>query len=112
VELQVVRQRSRRADTTPDGKPFSWQGRLRVVGGRTNVWARQSCASASRISTASRSTNCGEDWPLSYTIWQCYDIVEDYVRISGQAENVPEPARRSFPSGDADELCGDAAPHA
>src|ERR1700747_1832670 len=28
--------------TTPDGKPFSWQGRTRVVGGRTNVWGRQS----------------------------------------------------------------------
>ena len=28
--------------TTPDDKPFSWQGRMRVVGGRTNVWGRQS----------------------------------------------------------------------
>ena len=28
--------------TTADDKPFSWQGRLRVVGGRTNVWGRQS----------------------------------------------------------------------
>ena len=28
--------------TTPDDKPFSWQGRTRVVGGRTNVWGRQS----------------------------------------------------------------------
>jgi len=28
--------------TTPADKPFSWQGRLRLVGGRTNVWARQS----------------------------------------------------------------------
>ena len=27
--------------TTPDDKPFSWQGRTRVVGGRTNVWGRQ-----------------------------------------------------------------------
>jgi choline dehydrogenase-like flavoprotein len=24
--------------TNPTDKPFSWQGRLRVVGGRTNVW--------------------------------------------------------------------------
>ena len=28
--------------TTPADKPFSWQGRLRLVGGRTNVWAPQS----------------------------------------------------------------------
>src|SRR5438093_9675029 len=27
---------------TPEGKPFSWQGRLRVTGGRTNVWGRVS----------------------------------------------------------------------
>ena len=28
--------------TTPEDKPFSWQGRMRVIGGRTNVWGRQS----------------------------------------------------------------------
>ena len=28
--------------TTPAGKPFTWQGRMRVTGGRTNVWGRQS----------------------------------------------------------------------
>ena len=28
--------------TTPAGRPFSWQGRTRMVGGRTNVWGRQS----------------------------------------------------------------------
>ena len=28
--------------TTAAGKPFSWQGRMKVVGGRTNVWGRQS----------------------------------------------------------------------
>jgi len=27
--------------TNPTDKPFSWQGRTRVVGGRTNVWGRQ-----------------------------------------------------------------------
>ena len=27
---------------TPKDKPFSWQGRTRLVGGRTNVWGRQS----------------------------------------------------------------------
>ena len=28
--------------TTPRDKPFAWMGRMRVVGGRTNVWGRQS----------------------------------------------------------------------
>ena len=42
IQLRLVRQRSRRPYTTAEGKPFSWQGRLRVTGGRTNVWGRQS----------------------------------------------------------------------
>ena len=28
--------------TTAQGKPFSWQGRTRIIGGRTNIWGRQS----------------------------------------------------------------------
>src|SRR6059058_3457057 len=28
--------------TTPSDMPFSWEGRMRITGGRTNVWGRQS----------------------------------------------------------------------
>ena len=77
--------------TTPDGKPFSWQGRLRVVGGRTNVWARQSYRFSEQDLHGKSFDGYGEDWPLSYRdLAPYYDIVEDYVGISGQAENVPE----------------------
>jgi choline dehydrogenase-like flavoprotein len=77
--------------TTPDGKPFSWQGRLRVVGGRTNVWARQSYRFSEQDLHGKSFDGYGEDWPLSYKdLAPYYDIVEDYVGISGQAENVPE----------------------
>jgi glucoside 3-dehydrogenase (cytochrome c) catalytic subunit len=77
--------------TTPDGKPFSWQGRLRVVGGRTNVWARQSYRFSDQDLHGKSFDGYGEDWPLSYKdLAPYYDIVEDYVGISGQAENVPE----------------------
>lgn len=77
--------------TTPDGKPFSWQGRLRVVGGRTNVWARQSYRFSEQDLHGKSFDGYGEDWPLSYgDLAPYYDIVEDYVGISGQSENVPE----------------------
>jgi choline dehydrogenase-like flavoprotein len=77
--------------TTPDGKPFSWQGRLRVVGGRTNVWARQSYRFSDQDLHGKSFDGYGEDWPLSYgDLAPYYDIVEDYVGISGQIENVPE----------------------
>jgi choline dehydrogenase-like flavoprotein len=77
--------------TTPDGKPFSWQGRLRVVGGRTNVWARQSYRFSEQDLHGKSFDGYGEDWPLSYRdLAPYYDIVEDYVGISGQAESVPE----------------------
>jgi len=77
--------------TTPDGKPFSWQGRLRVVGGRTNVWARQSYRFSDQDLHGKSFDGHGDDWPIAYKdVAPYYDIVEDYVGISGQAENVPE----------------------
>jgi choline dehydrogenase-like flavoprotein len=77
--------------TTPEGKPFSWQGRLRVVGGRTNVWGRQSYRFSDQDLHGKSFDGYGEDWPVSYRdLAPYYDIVEDYVGISGQSEQVPE----------------------
>jgi len=77
--------------TTPKDKPFSWQGRLRVVGGRTNVWGRQSYRLSDLDLKAKSHDGYGDDWPLSYAdLAPYYDIVEEYVGISGQAEGVPE----------------------
>jgi choline dehydrogenase-like flavoprotein len=77
--------------TTPDGKPFSWQGRMRVVGGRTNVWGRQSYRFSDQDLHGKSFDGCGEDWPIAYSdLVPYYDLVENYVGISGQAENVPE----------------------
>ena len=73
--------------TTPGDKPFSWQGRLRVVGGRTNVWGRQSYRFSQQDLKGKSFDGYGEDWPLSYDdLAPDYDIVEEYVGISGQAE--------------------------
>jgi choline dehydrogenase-like flavoprotein len=77
--------------TTPGGKPFSWQGRLRVIGGRTNVWGRQSYRLSDLDFKAKSHDGYGDDWPISYAdLAPYYDIVEEYVGISGQAEGVDE----------------------
>ncbi len=77
--------------TNPDDKPFSWQGRTRVVGGRTNVWGRQSYRLSEQDLKGKSFDGYGEDWPLSYKdLVPYYELVEDYVGITGQAENVPE----------------------
>ena len=52
--------------TTPEGKPFSWQGRMRITGGRTNVWARQSYRFSDLDFKAASFDGWGVDWPLGY----------------------------------------------
>jgi choline dehydrogenase-like flavoprotein len=86
--------------TTPDDKPFSWQGRVRVVGGRTNVWGRQSYRFSDQDLHGKSFDGFGDDWPISYKdLVPYYELVEDYVGISGQAENVPElPDSRFHPA--------------
>jgi choline dehydrogenase-like flavoprotein len=77
--------------TTAAGKPFSWQGRMQVVGGRTNVWGRQSYRMSDLDFKAASHDGFGEDWPLSYgDVAPYYDIIEDYVGITGIAEGVYE----------------------
>ena len=77
--------------TTPKGKPFSWQGRMRVTGGRTNVWGRQSYRLSDLDLKSASYDGFGEDWPLAYAdLAPYYDLVEDYVGITGIAEGVDE----------------------
>ena len=77
--------------TTPGDKPFSWQGRMRITGGRTNVWGRQSYRLSDLDFKAASFDGFGEDWPLGYDdLAPYYDLVEEYVGISGQAEGVYE----------------------
>ena len=77
--------------TTTADKPFSWQGRTRLVGGRTNVWGRQSYRFSEQDLKGRSFDGEGADWPLSYAdLAPYYDLVERYVGVSGQAEQVPE----------------------
>lgn len=76
--------------TTPEGKPFSWQGRMRVTGGRTNVWGRHSYRFSQQDLKGYSFDGHGIDWPLDYQdLVPYYEIVEDYVGISGMVENHP-----------------------
>jgi choline dehydrogenase-like flavoprotein len=86
--------------TTAKDKPFSWQGRLRVTGGRTVVWGRQSYRMGDLDFKAASRDGFGEDWPLAYAdLEKYYDLVEDYVGISGLAEGLAElPDSRFHPA--------------
>jgi len=77
--------------TTAQGKPFSWQGRMRVTGGRTNVWGRHSYRFSQQDLKGFSFDGHGADWPLDYNdLVKYYELVEDYVGISGMVENNPE----------------------
>src|SRR6185437_10251107 len=72
--------------STPPDKPFTWQ-RLRIVGGRTLVWGRQSYRLSDLDFKAASHDGYGQNWPISYKdLAPYYDIVEDYVGISGASE--------------------------
>jgi choline dehydrogenase-like flavoprotein len=86
--------------TTPAGKPFTWLGRMRLTGGRTNVWGRQSYRLGDLDFKAASFDGFGEDWPISYKdLEPYYDLVEEYVGISGLAEGLEElPDSRFLPA--------------
>ena len=75
-------------------EPFPWVGRTRLVGGRTNVWGRQSYRFSDLDFKAASHDGAGVNWPIGYAdLAPYYEIVERYVGISGQAENI-----RCFPT--------------
>jgi choline dehydrogenase-like flavoprotein len=76
--------------STAPGTSFSWQGRVRMVGGRTNVWGRVSLRLSDLDMKAASFDGFGADWPLSYRdLAPYYDLVEEYVGICGSNEGYP-----------------------
>lgn len=72
--------------STPPDKPFTWQ-RLRVLGGRSLVWGRQSYRLSDNDFKAASRDGYGDDWPIGYAeLAPYYDLVEKYVGITGAAE--------------------------
>ncbi len=77
--------------TTPADKPYNWLGRMRMVGGRTNVWGRLSLRFSDWDLKAASHDGYGEDWPLSYKdLAPYYDLVERYIGVSGMAEGLEQ----------------------
>jgi choline dehydrogenase-like flavoprotein len=75
--------------TTPAGQPFNWMGRLRMTGGRTNVWGRVSLRFSDWDFKAASFDGHGENWPLGYKdVEPYYDLVEKYVGVTGSAEGL------------------------
>ncbi|MBK9314753.1 MAG: GMC family oxidoreductase [Acidobacteria bacterium] len=76
--------------TTPEDKPFWWI-RGRHVGGRSLTWGRQSYRLSDYDFKAASRDGYGQDWPFSYAdLEPYYDMVEDFVGISGSKENLPQ----------------------
>jgi choline dehydrogenase-like flavoprotein len=75
--------------TTPSDQPFDWMGRVRMTGGRTNVWGRVSLRFSDWDFKSASLDGFGENWPLGYKdIEPYYDVVEKYVGITGSAEGL------------------------
>lgn len=73
--------------STPPDRPFTWQ-RLRILGGRSLVWGRQSYRLSDVDFKAASCDGYDVDWPFSYAdLAPFYDVVERYVGISGAAEH-------------------------
>jgi len=71
-------------------KPFHWI-RMRVLGGRSLSWGRQSYRMGDLDFKCASHDGYGDDWPISYADMEpYYDRVEKYVGISGQSENLPQ----------------------
>lgn len=78
------------AEPYTDDTPFPWVGRMRLVGGRTNVWGRQSYRFSDADFKAASFDGAGVDWPLTYRdLAPYYDIVEGYIGVSGAVEAHP-----------------------
>jgi choline dehydrogenase-like flavoprotein len=71
-------------------KPFTWV-RMRVLGGRTLSWGRQSFRLSNLDFQAASHDGYGDNWPITYEdVKPYYEIVERYIGVSGQAENLPQ----------------------
>jgi choline dehydrogenase-like flavoprotein len=71
-------------------KPFHWI-RMRVLGGRSLSWGRQSYRMSDLDFKAASHDGYGDDWPISHAdLVPYYEKVERYVGISGTAEGLTQ----------------------
>jgi choline dehydrogenase-like flavoprotein len=71
-------------------KPFNWI-RMRVLGGRSLSWGRQSYRMGDIDFKAASRDGYGENWPIEYKdLVPYYEEVEKYVGISGMSEGLDQ----------------------
>lgn len=71
-------------------KPFDWI-RGDQVGGRSLTWGRQVYRWSDLDFEANKKDGNGIDWPIRYAdIKDWYSYVENYIGVTGQAENLPQ----------------------
>lgn len=76
--------------TTAPDMPFSWSARMRIGGGRTNVWGRVSLRYSDLDFKAASVDGYGVDWPVSYEdVEPYYNLVESYIGVAGRREGDP-----------------------
>ena len=74
--------------TAPDSK-FMWL-RSRIVGGRTNHWARIALRFAEVDFKGRSADGVADDWPVTYQdLSAYYDKVESFIGVFGSKENIP-----------------------
>ena len=80
--------------TTPEDAPYNWV-RVRLLGGRSLFWARQSFRLSDLEFKAADIDGSGENWPISLSdMAPFYSRVEEIFRVSGRKEGLPQ-----FPDG-------------
>jgi choline dehydrogenase-like flavoprotein len=76
--------------TTADGKPFRWI-RMRILGGRSLSWGRQSYRMGDIDFKCADRDGYGENWPVSYNdLVPYYETVEKFIGISGREEGLDQ----------------------
>ena len=74
--------------TVADGNQFMWF-RSRVVGGRTNHYARNSYRISAIDMKARDIDGLGDNWPLGYDeLAPYYDKVEEFIGVTGTREGI------------------------
>ncbi len=75
---------------TPEGKPFHWI-RMRVLGGRSLSWGRQSYRMGNMDLHCADRDGYGENWGIDYEdLVPYYETVERFIGISGIAEGLEQ----------------------
>ena len=76
--------------STSDGRRFDWF-RSRQVGGKSIIWGRQAYRMSDLDFDANARDGVAVDWPIRYAdIAPWYDVVERFIGVSGQKEQLSQ----------------------